>query len=154
MWEGNRVVLLTVGWIIFLGLFFPIHIALKGHDTVRKQLEVSRDHPCTLHLHSFVIVPWLCIVIECWFCGNWFFLYAWWLMYWHCYGCLQRGLVEFMCSVFVASWTGVVKYHGPRPSRRAKQVPSSFIRILSLTLLQVSICSVLQTTGNWEVGLC
>jgi hypothetical protein len=97
-------VLLTVGWIIFLGLFFPIHIALKGHDTVRKQLE--------------------------------------------------RGLVEFMCSVFVASWTGVVKYHGPRPSRRAKQVPSSFIRILSLTLLQVSIRSVLQTTGNWEVGLC
>jgi hypothetical protein len=93
-------VLLTVGWIIFLGLFFPIHIALKGHDTVRKQLE--------------------------------------------------RGLVEFMCSVFVASWTGVVKYHGPRPSRRAKQVPSSFIRILSLTLLQVSIFNVF--TNNRELG--
>jgi glycerol-3-phosphate O-acyltransferase 3/4 len=69
---GNRVVLLAVGWIIFMALFFPIHMALKGHDTLRKQLE--------------------------------------------------RGLVEFMCSVFVASWTGVVKYHGPRPSRRAKQV--------------------------------
>jgi hypothetical protein len=72
---GNRVVLLAVGWIIFMALFFPIHMALKGHDTLRKQLE--------------------------------------------------RGLVEFMCSVFVASWTGVVKYHGPRPSRRAKQVPFS-----------------------------
>ncbi|KAL2347708.1 hypothetical protein Fmac_001708 [Flemingia macrophylla] len=30
--------------------------------------------------------------------------------------------IEMMCSFFVASWTGVVKYHGPRPSRRPKQV--------------------------------
>jgi glycerol-3-phosphate O-acyltransferase 3/4 len=67
-----RVVLLAVGWIIFLGLFFPVHFALRGHDTLRGQIE--------------------------------------------------RGLVEFICSVFVASWTGVVRYHGPRPSRRAKQV--------------------------------
>lgn len=35
---------------------------------------------------------------------------------------LQRKLVEMMCSVFVASWTGVVKYHGPRPSMRPQQV--------------------------------
>ncbi|XP_031486729.1 glycerol-3-phosphate acyltransferase 9 [Nymphaea colorata] len=35
---------------------------------------------------------------------------------------LERYLVEFMCSVFVASWTGVVKYHGPRPSIRPRQV--------------------------------
>eukprot|EP00245_Coleochaete_scutata_P012610 TRINITY_DN4912_c0_g1_i1.p1 TRINITY_DN4912_c0_g1~~TRINITY_DN4912_c0_g1_i1.p1 ORF type:complete len:467 (+),score=85.52 TRINITY_DN4912_c0_g1_i1:239-1639(+) len=35
---------------------------------------------------------------------------------------LERALVEFMCSIFVASWTGVVKYHGPRPSRRPNQV--------------------------------
>jgi len=34
----------------------------------------------------------------------------------------QRCLVEMMCSFFVASWTGVVKYHGPRPSIRPKQV--------------------------------
>lgn len=27
-----------------------------------------------------------------------------------------------MCSFFVASWTGVVKYHGPKPSMRPKQV--------------------------------
>jgi hypothetical protein len=56
-------------------------------------------------------------------CG--FLLHALWLIFCQCCGCLQRGLVEFMCSVFVASWTGVVKYHGPRPSRRAKQVPFS-----------------------------
>ncbi|KAF3950537.1 hypothetical protein CMV_023727 [Castanea mollissima] len=34
----------------------------------------------------------------------------------------ERYLVELICSFFVASWTGVVKYHGPRPSRRPKQV--------------------------------
>ncbi|CAN1814364.1 hypothetical protein LINPERHAP1_LOCUS27104 [Linum perenne] len=27
-----------------------------------------------------------------------------------------------ICSFFVASWTGVVRYHGPRPSMRLKQV--------------------------------
>ncbi|THG02553.1 hypothetical protein TEA_021256 [Camellia sinensis var. sinensis] len=35
---------------------------------------------------------------------------------------LERCLVELICSFFVASWTGVVKYHGPRPSMRPKQV--------------------------------
>lgn len=37
----DRVVLLLLGWIIFLGLFFPVHMALKGHETLRGQLEVS-----------------------------------------------------------------------------------------------------------------
>ncbi|KAJ0678773.1 putative glycerol-3-phosphate 1-O-acyltransferase [Helianthus annuus] len=35
-------------------------------------------------------------------------------------GC--RALVELICSFFVASWTGVVNYHGPRPCARPKQV--------------------------------
>ncbi|KAG8042969.1 hypothetical protein GUJ93_ZPchr2171g28984, partial [Zizania palustris] len=35
---------------------------------------------------------------------------------------IERWLVEMMCSVFVASWTGVIKYHGPRPSTRPRQV--------------------------------
>ena len=39
----------------------------------------------------------------------------------------QRCLVEMMCSFFVASWTGVVKYHGPRPSIRPKQVCLMYI---------------------------
>ncbi|TVU38614.1 hypothetical protein EJB05_11998 [Eragrostis curvula] len=34
---------------------------------------------------------------------------------------VDRKLVEMMCSVFVASWTGVIKYHGPRPSTRPRQ---------------------------------
>lgn len=37
----NRLILLAVGWIIFLGLFFPIHAALKSHDRLRCQIEVS-----------------------------------------------------------------------------------------------------------------
>ncbi|KAL0686846.1 hypothetical protein Bca4012_086523 [Brassica carinata] len=35
---------------------------------------------------------------------------------------IERVLVEMICSFFVASWTGVVRYHGPRPSIRPKQV--------------------------------
>ncbi|KAI3447892.1 hypothetical protein Pfo_004557 [Paulownia fortunei] len=67
-----RVIVLTIGWIIFLSCYFPVHFLLKGHEKLRKKLE--------------------------------------------------RGLVELICSFFVASWTGVVKYHGPRPSMRPKQV--------------------------------
>ncbi|KAE8702245.1 L-type lectin-domain containing receptor kinase IX.2 [Hibiscus syriacus] len=67
-----RALVLTIGWIIFLSCFIPVHFLLKGNDALRKKLE--------------------------------------------------RVLVELICSFFVASWTGVVKYHGPRPSMRPKQV--------------------------------
>ncbi|KAL6497939.1 Glycerol-3-phosphate acyltransferase 9 [Orobanche hederae] len=67
-----RVIVLALGWIIFLSCYFPVHFLLKGHDKLREKLE--------------------------------------------------RGLVELICSFFVASWTGVVKYHGPRPSIRPKQI--------------------------------
>ncbi|KAL3637349.1 Glycerol-3-phosphate acyltransferase 9 [Castilleja foliolosa] len=67
-----RVIVLTIGWIIFLSFYFPVHFLLKGHDKFREKLE--------------------------------------------------RGLVELICMFFVASWTGVVKYHGPRPSIRPKQI--------------------------------
>ena len=30
----------------------------------------------------------------------------------------ERGCVKFLCQAFVASWTGVVRYHGPRPVPR------------------------------------
>ncbi|KAE9448643.1 hypothetical protein C3L33_19457, partial [Rhododendron williamsianum] len=72
VWGVDMVLVLTIGWIIFLSAYFPVHLLLKGHDKLRKKLE--------------------------------------------------RGLVELICSFFVASWTGVVKYHGPRPSMRPKQV--------------------------------
>jgi hypothetical protein len=73
------------------------------------------------------------------------------LMYCHCNGCLESSLVQFMCSVFVALWRGIVKYHGPWPSRWAKQVSSWFIRVLSLRMsavIQYVICSKQQGTGH------
>ena len=32
---------------------------------------------------------------------------------------LERALVQWQCWIFVASWTGVIKYHGPRPAQVA-----------------------------------
>lgn len=34
----------------------------------------------------------------------------------------ERSLVQFQCRMFVASWTGVVRYHGPRPVNRPNNV--------------------------------
>lgn len=34
----------------------------------------------------------------------------------------ERWLVQFLCQMFVVSWTGVVKYHGPRPVARPGHV--------------------------------
>ncbi|KAI3986607.1 hypothetical protein MKX01_014145 [Papaver californicum] len=67
-----RVLVLTIGWIIFLSAFIPVHFLLRGHERWRRKME--------------------------------------------------RYLVELICSFFVASWTGVVKYHGPRPCIRPQQV--------------------------------
>jgi glycerol-3-phosphate O-acyltransferase 3/4 len=30
---------------------------------------------------------------------------------------LEQRLIRFMCGGFVASWTGVIRFHGPRPTR-------------------------------------
>ncbi|RVX12070.1 Glycerol-3-phosphate acyltransferase 9 [Vitis vinifera] len=84
-----RVLVLTLGWIIFLSSFIPVHFLLKGNDKLRKKLEL-------VTLANKRTSPWL--------------------------SSIQRCLVELICSFFVASWTGVVKYHGPRPSRRPQQV--------------------------------
>eukprot|EP00899_Mesostigma_viride_P000836 jgi/Mesvir1/10753/Mv13822-RA.1 len=66
-----RLTFLLLGWVVFLVLFFPVHIVLKGRP-LRFRVE--------------------------------------------------RLLVEMLCHMFVASWTGVIKYHGPRPSRKPNQV--------------------------------
>ena len=36
----HRVIVLTIGWIIFLSLYMPVHFLLKGHDKLRKKIEV------------------------------------------------------------------------------------------------------------------
>lgn len=42
-----RVLVLTIGWIIFLSSFIPVHFLLKGHDKLRKRIEVL------IHLVAF-----------------------------------------------------------------------------------------------------
>eukprot|EP00250_Pteridium_aquilinum_P011553 c20148_g1_i1 orf=7-909(-) len=100
-----RVLLLAVGWVLFLALFLPVHSILRGHDHLRQTLE--------------------------------------------------RGLVEFICSVFVASWTGVVKYHGPRPSRRPKQVfVANHTSMIDFIILEqmTAFAVIMQKHPGW-VGL-
>jgi len=35
---------------------------------------------------------------------------------------LQQRIIQLYCSVFIASWSGVIRYHGPRPQRRVNTV--------------------------------
>uniref|UniRef100_A0A0C9RKX3 TSA: Wollemia nobilis Ref_Wollemi_Transcript_13066_1763 transcribed RNA sequence n=1 Tax=Wollemia nobilis TaxID=56998 RepID=A0A0C9RKX3_9CONI len=100
-----RVVLLAAGWVIFFSLFIPVHVILKNHGKIRRQLE--------------------------------------------------RVLVEFMCSVFVASWTGVVKYHGPRPSVRPRQVfVANHTSMIDFIILEqmTAFAVIMQKHPGW-VGL-
>ncbi|KAK6121514.1 hypothetical protein DH2020_044744 [Rehmannia glutinosa] len=67
----------------------------------------------------------------------------------------DRGLVELICSFFVASWTGVVKYHGPRPSIRPKQifVANHTSMIDFIVLEQVTAFAVIMQKHPGWVGL-
>ena len=35
---------------------------------------------------------------------------------------LERKLVHLYAAAYVVSWTGVIKYHGPKPTQRAGHV--------------------------------
>lgn len=49
----------------------------------------------------------------------------------------QRFLIRFMCSIFVASWTGVVRYHGVIPARKMNQIyVSNHSSMIDLIILQ------------------
>ncbi|MFQ6630366.1 hypothetical protein Gotur_006488 [Gossypium turneri] len=71
------------------------------------------------------------------------------------YFLFQRALVELICSFFVASWTGVINYHGPRPSMRPKQVfvanHTSMIDFIILEQMS-SFAVIMQKHPGW-VGL-
>ncbi|KAK9757505.1 hypothetical protein RND81_01G166800 [Saponaria officinalis] len=100
-----RVLTLTIGWIIFLSLYLPVHFLLKGHDRLRKNLE--------------------------------------------------RSLVELICSFFVASWTGVIRYHGPRPCVRPKQVfVANHTSMIDFIILEqmTAFAVIMQKHPGW-VGL-
>ncbi|CAN1307837.1 Glycerol-3-phosphate acyltransferase 9 [Linum perenne] len=100
-----RVIVLTIGWIVFLSSYIPVHFLLKGHDKLRKKIE--------------------------------------------------RYLVKMICSFFVASWTGVVRYHGPHPSMRPKQVfvanHTSMIDFIVLEQM-TPFAAIMQKQKGW-VGL-
>ncbi|GKA65595.1 phospholipid/glycerol acyltransferase [Tanacetum coccineum] len=101
----SLVIILTLGWIIFLSCYIPVHLLLKGHDKLRKKLE--------------------------------------------------RGLVELICCFFVASWTGVVKYHGPRPCARPKQVfVANHTSMIDFIILEqmTAFAVIMQKHPGW-VGL-
>jgi len=68
---------------------------------------------------------------------------------------LERVLVEFICSVFVASWTGVIKYHGPRPSVRPRQVfVANHTSMIDFIILEqmTAFAVIMQKHPGW-VGL-
>lgn len=48
-----RVLVLTIGWIIFLSAFIPVHFLLKGHDKLRKNLEVQI---VLLHFYTYHVL--------------------------------------------------------------------------------------------------
>mmetsp|Transcript_20669 Transcript_20669/g.39275 ORF Transcript_20669/g.39275 Transcript_20669/m.39275 type:complete len:499 (+) Transcript_20669:149-1645(+) len=68
---------------------------------------------------------------------------------------LERSLTEFICSAFVASWTGVVKYHGPRPTPGANKVyVANHTSMIDFIILQ-QVCGhsvIMQKHGGW-VGM-
>ncbi|XP_057526119.1 glycerol-3-phosphate acyltransferase 9-like isoform X1 [Amaranthus tricolor] len=100
-----RVIVLTIGWIIFLSLYMPVHFLLKGHDKLRKKIE--------------------------------------------------RSLVELICCFFVASWTGVIKYHGPQPVMRPKQVfVANHTSMIDFIILEqmTAFAVIMQKHPGW-VGL-
>ncbi|OAE20071.1 hypothetical protein AXG93_2584s1550 [Marchantia polymorpha subsp. ruderalis] len=72
-----------------------------------------------------------------------------------CLGVIVRYGILFPISVFVASWTGVVRYHGPRPSRRAKQIfVANHTSMIDFIILEqmTAFAVIMQKHPGW-VGL-
>ena len=65
---------------------------------------------------------------------------------------IERRLVQFQCQIFVASWTGVIQYHGPRPVARANRVwvsnHTSMIDYVILTAYS-PFCVIMQLHPGW-----
>ncbi|KAH8510420.1 hypothetical protein H0E87_008107 [Populus deltoides] len=161
--EICRVLVLTIGWIIFLSSYIPVHFLLKGHDKLRKKVEVSiiyllkfllflrviymyiREQNCEnlVFLYFNVLKSPEVVLANCAQCIPYFLIYS------------QRCLVELICMFFVASWTGVVKYHGPRPSIRPKQVfVSNHTSMIDFIILEqmTAFAVIMQKHPGW-VGL-
>lgn len=53
----------------------------------------------------------------------------------------QLRLMQFYCSCFVASWSGVIRYHGPRPEKRPNQIfVANHTTVFDIVVLQQNFC--------------
>eukprot|EP00002_Diphylleia_rotans_P010760 TRINITY_DN2130_c0_g1_i4.p2 TRINITY_DN2130_c0_g1~~TRINITY_DN2130_c0_g1_i4.p2 ORF type:complete len:268 (-),score=48.06 TRINITY_DN2130_c0_g1_i4:722-1525(-) len=64
---------------------------------------------------------------------------------------LQRRLISFLCGVFVASWNGVIRFHGSIPERRGDVIcVANHTSMIDIVILQQSKCYSL--VGQKHVG--
>ena len=65
---------------------------------------------------------------------------------------VERSLIQFLASSFVFSWTGVVRYHGPRPSVRPNQVfVANHTSMIDFIVLEQAtpFAVIMQKHGGW-----
>lgn len=65
---------------------------------------------------------------------------------------VEAALVQFLAASFVASWTGVVQYHGPIPSSRGDQViVANHTSMIDFAILaqKVPCAVIMQSHGGW-----
>ena len=65
---------------------------------------------------------------------------------------LLRRLLQFWCSVFIMSWSGVVQYHGEVPKRAANQIyVSNHTSMIDIIVLIQTACFAIvgQQHGGW-----
>jgi len=54
---------------------------------------------------------------------------------------LQQRIIQLYCSIFIASWSGVIRYHGPRPQRRVNTVfVANHTTVLDVVILMQHNC--------------
>src|SRR5689334_20508844 len=53
----------------------------------------------------------------------------------------QLQLMQLYCSFFVAAWSGVIRYHGPRPEKRPNQIfVANHTTVFDIVVLQQNFC--------------
>jgi len=64
----------------------------------------------------------------------------------------QRKCISFYCSVFVMSWSGVIKYHGVKPPRKKNQIfVANHTTVMDVVILQQH--STYAVVGQKHVGI-
>jgi len=68
----------------------------------------------------------------------------------------QQKVIKFYCSVFVASWSGVIRYHGPQPQKRPNQIfVANHTTVFDIVVLSQTFCfSVVGQKHPGLIGFC